>query len=97
MTAPIFVMEMEDVLDARIVAERIASSLERFGTTRFKGIGHKVMSDVMGAGALGIEIIISGKGNKQRVVSIIKPLRDGLDQYLAWRRKSSQKHSALYP
>jgi len=54
--------EVEDVnLDAQIVAERIANSLERFGTTKFKGIGHKTMSDVMGSGALGIEIIISGK------------------------------------
>ncbi len=48
-------------LDANIVAERIADSLERFGTTKFKGIGHKVMSNVMGAGALGVEILISGK------------------------------------
>lgn len=56
------ISEVGDVnLDANIVAERIASSLERFGTTRFKGIGHKVMGDVIGAGALGIEIIISGK------------------------------------
>ncbi len=48
-------------LDARIVAEKIASSLERFGTQRFKGIGHKMMADVIGAGALGIEIVVSGK------------------------------------
>jgi len=48
-------------LDANIVAERIADSLERFGTTKFKGIGHKVMSNVMEAGALGVEIIIAGK------------------------------------
>ena len=48
-------------LDAQIVAERIANSLERFGSARFKGVGHKVMEDVMSAGALGIEILISGK------------------------------------
>jgi small subunit ribosomal protein S3 len=48
-------------LDPQIIAERVASSLEKFGTQRFKGIGHKVMSDVMGAGARGIEILISGK------------------------------------
>ena len=48
-------------LDAQIVAERIANSLERFGPAKFKGIGHKTMSDVMNAGALGVEIIISGK------------------------------------
>ncbi len=48
-------------LNANIVAERIVSSLERFGSARFKGIGHKMMENVMNAGALGIEIIISGK------------------------------------
>jgi len=48
-------------LNAQIVAERIANSLERFGLSKFKGIGHKVMSDVMNEGALGIEILISGK------------------------------------
>lgn len=56
------ISEVEQVnLDANIVAERIASSLERFGLGRFKGVGHKVMTDVMNDGALGIEIIISGK------------------------------------
>ena len=48
-------------LDANIVAERIVNSLERYGHQRFKGIGHKAMEDVMRAGALGIEILISGK------------------------------------
>ena len=49
------------MLDARIVAERIASTLERFGSNKFKGVGHKTMSDVLASGALGIEILISGK------------------------------------
>tara|TARA_Y100000034_G_scaffold26979_1_gene32110 strand:- start:9725 stop:10525 length:801 start_codon:yes stop_codon:yes gene_type:complete len=49
-------------LDANIIAERIANSLERFGAARFKGVGHKAMSDVMRAGALGVEIIIGGRG-----------------------------------
>ena len=48
-------------LDADIIAEKIASYLERFGTQKFKAIGHKIMTEVMGAGALGIEIKISGK------------------------------------
>ncbi len=48
-------------IDAMIVAERIASSLERFGSARFKSIGHKVMENVIKSGALGIEVIISGK------------------------------------
>ncbi len=53
-------------LDAQIVAERIASTIERFGIQKFKAIGHKTMMDVMGAGALGIEILISGKVPSQR-------------------------------
>ena len=48
-------------LDPNIVAERIASSLERFGSARFKGIGHKVLENVTNSGALGVEIILSGK------------------------------------
>lgn len=54
--------EVENInLDAKIIAERIANSLERFGSNRFKGIMHKTMTDVMNAGALGVEIILSGK------------------------------------
>ncbi|MFH1649383.1 MAG: 30S ribosomal protein S3 [Candidatus Woesearchaeota archaeon] len=58
-------IEIEEVqnvgLDANIIAELIASSLERFGTNRFKGVGHKYLSEVMNAGAQGVEIIIKGK------------------------------------
>ncbi|MBI2108238.1 30S ribosomal protein S3 [Candidatus Woesearchaeota archaeon] len=56
-------------LDAKIVAERIVDSLERFGSEKFKAIGHKVMSDVMASGALGIEIIVSGKVPSDRAKS----------------------------
>ena len=56
-------------LDAQIVAERIANSLERFGTNKFKAIGHKTMTDVMNAGALGVEITISGKIPSSRAKS----------------------------
>ncbi len=56
------ITEVENVnLDANIVAERIVNTLERFGTSRFKGIGHKTMEDVINAGALGVEILISGR------------------------------------
>ena len=48
-------------LDAQIVAEKIATSLERFGSARFKSIGHKIMENVMNSGALGVEVNISGK------------------------------------
>ena len=58
-------IEIEEIkefgLDATVVAEAIVSQLERFGTQRFKGIGHKMLESVMRAGALGVEILISGK------------------------------------
>ncbi|MBT3303778.1 30S ribosomal protein S3 [Candidatus Woesearchaeota archaeon] len=58
-------IEIEEVqqpdLDPKIVAERIATTLERFGSGRFKSIGHKVLEAIMKAGALGTEILISGK------------------------------------
>jgi len=56
-------------LNASIMAEKIAGALERFGTKNFKGVGHKVMTEVMGSGALGIEIILSGKIPSSRAKS----------------------------
>lgn len=64
------ISEIENInLDAQVMTERIVDSLERFGTQKFKGIGHRVMGDVMDAGALGIEIIISGKVPSSRAKS----------------------------
>ncbi|MAH01685.1 MAG: 30S ribosomal protein S3 [Candidatus Woesearchaeota archaeon] len=64
------ISEVTDInLDANIVAERIANSLERFGTQKFKAIGHRVMEDVISAGALGIEITVSGKIPSSRAKS----------------------------
>ncbi len=58
-------IEIEEIekpdLDADVVAERILNSLERFGSGRTKGIGYRAMADSMNSGALGIEILISGK------------------------------------
>ncbi len=50
-----------EYLDPNVVAEKITSSLERFGTNRFKGIGHKVMEEVIRNGGRGVEVFISGK------------------------------------
>ena len=56
------ISELENVnLIAATVAERIAVALEKYGTMRFKAIGHKTMADVLNAGAKGIEILVSGK------------------------------------
>ncbi|MDP3765095.1 MAG: 30S ribosomal protein S3 [Nanoarchaeota archaeon] len=56
-------------LDAHIVAEKIVDSLEKFGSEKFKAIGHKIMTEVMRAGALGIEIVVSGKVPSARAKS----------------------------
>ncbi len=56
-------------LDATIVAEKIVDALEKFGSEKFKAIGHKIMTEVMRSGALGIEIIISGKVPSARAKS----------------------------
>nr|AJS13363.1 30S ribosomal protein S3 [uncultured archaeon] len=56
-------------LDAKIVAEKIADALEKFGSQKFKSIGHKIMTDVMKSGALGIEIHVSGKVPSARAKS----------------------------
>src|SRR3989344_6094036 len=48
-------------LDAQSIAEKVAYSLEKFGSTRFKSIGYKTLQSIMDAGALGAEIVVSGK------------------------------------
>ncbi|MBU2615861.1 MAG: 30S ribosomal protein S3 [Nanoarchaeota archaeon] len=47
--------------DAQIMADDIAMSLERFGPLRFKVIAYRTLQRIMGAGALGAEIRLSGK------------------------------------
>ena len=56
-------------LDAHIVVEKIVDALEKFGSQKFKAIGHKIMTDVMRAGGIGIEIVISGKVPSARAKS----------------------------
>ena len=56
-------------LDAKIVGEKIVDALEKFGSEKFKAIGHKIMMEVMKAGALGIEIVVSGKVPSARAKS----------------------------
>lgn len=49
------------MLDAFAVADQIANSFERFGTKRFKFVGYNTLVKILAAGALGAEIVISGK------------------------------------
>lgn len=48
-------------LDVSYVADRIASTLERFGPQRFKSTGYKTLQSILDSGAMGAEIVISGK------------------------------------
>ena len=48
-------------LDAQLVADEIAILLERRGSLKFKVIAYKVLRDIIKAGALGTEIVLSGK------------------------------------
>src|SRR3989344_2122803 len=49
-------------LDPASVAERIVSSFERFGPKRFKSVGYRTLQEIIDAGAIGAEIVISGRG-----------------------------------
>jgi len=48
-------------LDPHSVADKIAYVLETYGSTRFKSTGYRTLQNIMDAGALGAEIVISGK------------------------------------
>ncbi len=48
-------------LDAQLVADEIAILLERKGSLKFKVIAYKMLQDIKNAGALGVEIVLSGK------------------------------------
>ncbi len=47
--------------DAQFMADDIALSIERFGPLKFKVIAYRALQKIMGAGALGVEIRLSGK------------------------------------
>ena len=48
-------------LDSQVNADRITLELERFGPLRFKVIAYRTLQRILDAGALGVEIRISGK------------------------------------
>jgi small subunit ribosomal protein S3 len=56
-------------LDAQLVADRIALDLERFGNLKFKTIAYKELTKIMKAGALGVELRLSGKLPSDRAKS----------------------------
>lgn len=48
-------------LDAQLVADSIAFNLERRGSLKFKLISYRTLKNIMSAGALGTELVLSGK------------------------------------
>ncbi len=56
-------------IDAQIIADKMATSLERYGSKNFKGTMHKAVMEVMRAGATGLEIVLSGKVPSSRAKS----------------------------
>jgi len=56
-------------LDAQLVADRIALDLEKFGNLKFKNIAYKELVKIMKAGALGVELRLSGKLPSDRAKS----------------------------
>jgi small subunit ribosomal protein S3 len=50
-----------EALDAQLIADLIALNLERRGSLKFKIIAYRTLRNIRDAGALGVEIILSGK------------------------------------
>ena len=63
-------IEMQEIekpeFDSQYIADEIASSLERFGSMRFKVIAYRMLERIVKAGVLGVEIRISGKLPSER-------------------------------
>ena len=55
--------------DAQIVADDIATGLERAGSLKFKVIAYRTIQRIMGAGALGVELRLSGRLPSERAKS----------------------------
>jgi small subunit ribosomal protein S3 len=49
-------------MDCYYMADKIITTLERFGAKRFKSIGYSSLQEIMDAGATGAEVIIGGRG-----------------------------------
>jgi len=63
------IADVENVWDAKSVADQIALSLERFGSLGFKIVAYKMIEKLAHAGVLGAEIILSGKLPSERAKS----------------------------
>lgn len=63
-------IEIQEIIkpefDAQAIADSLALSLERFGNIKFKSIAYSTLQKIMQAGALGVEITLSGKLPSER-------------------------------
>ena len=59
------IIEIDEILqpdfDAQMIADEIALGLERSGPLKFKVIAYRTLQRIINSGALGVEIIMSGK------------------------------------
>lgn len=53
-------------LDAQLVADEIAILIERRGSLKFKVIAYKMLQEIIKSGALGTEIVLSGRLPSER-------------------------------
>jgi len=60
---------LNPTLDAQLVADEIALLLERKGSLQFKVVAYKMLEMIMKSGALGAEIVLSGKLPSERARS----------------------------
>ncbi len=57
---------IEPFLDAQLVADEIAILLEKRGSMSFKMVSYRMLDNIMKSGALGAELVISGKLPSER-------------------------------
>jgi small subunit ribosomal protein S3 len=55
--------------DAQLVADDIALTLERFGSSKYKAVSYKVLGKIKSSGALGAELRLSGRLPSERARS----------------------------
>ncbi len=52
---------MHPEFDAQLTADEIALTLERFGAMKYKAASYRVLGKIKNSGALGAELVVSGK------------------------------------
>ena len=66
-------IDIEEILhpefDAQLVADEIALTLERFGSSKYKSTAYRELTRIKNAGALGAELRLSGKLPSERARS----------------------------